>query len=133
MLEQNLGVGEEALAAEPVFPTDMARLGSKAGAERRADARVPIQAQVAVRYGSRSYPGWLRDISAGGALVVRGAAPRPPKLHRLEIPTGRPEPLRLLVRVVRSFGTYHAVRFVGLDAHDRLELAEAVDQLRVAA
>ena len=110
----------------------MRRSGIIEKAERRADARVPIQAQVAVRYGDRSYPGWLRDISSGGALVVRGAAPRPPKLHRLEIHTGRPEPLRLLVRVVRSFGTYHAVRFVGLDSLDRLELAEVVDQLRAA-
>lgn len=111
----------------------MRRSGIIEAAERRADARVPIQAEVAVRFGCRTYPAWLRDISAGGALVVRGAAPRPPRLHRLEIPTGRAEPLRLLVRVVRSFGTYHAVRFVGLDPHDRLELAEVVDQLRTAA
>jgi len=105
---------------------------SRGGAERRADARVPLKAQVEVCYAGRRYPGWLRDISAGGALVVRGTAPRPPKLHRVEIPMGGREPLRLLARVVRSFGTYHAVRFVGLDPVDRLELAEVVDELRAA-
>ena len=103
------------------------------GVERRADARVPSRAQVAVRYRGGAYPGWLRDISTGGALVVRGAAPRPPKLHRLEITIGDREPTQLLARVVRSFGTYHAVRFVGLDDIDRLELAELVDALHTAA
>lgn len=100
--------------------------------ERRADPRVPVQGEVTVRYGGRAYPGWLRDISSSGALVVRGAAPRPAKLHRIEIPVGDDERLCLLARTVRSFGTYHAVQFVALDAMDRLELAEAVDRLRVA-
>jgi hypothetical protein len=100
--------------------------------ERRADPRVPVKAEVEVHFGGRAYPGWLRDISASGALVVRGAAPRPAKLHRMEIPLSENEKLCLLARTVRSFGTYHAVQFVALDAMDRLELAEAVDRLRVA-
>ncbi|MCA9619630.1 MAG: PilZ domain-containing protein [Myxococcales bacterium] len=100
--------------------------------ERRAEARVPVNARVKILYGDRSHSAWLRDISSTGALVLRGAAPRPARLHRIEIEAaGRP--MQLLARTVRSVGTFHAVRFVGLDAMDRLELAELVDRLRQSA
>src|SRR5690606_3888541 len=111
------------MPADPLMATSSPR-------ERRGAARVRVNAAVTGLFGRRRHRWWLREISASGALVLRGAAPRPASLHRLEIDAGRGEPLRVLARTVRSVGTFHAVRFVGLADVDRLELAEVIDGLQ---
>ena len=69
------------------------------------------------------------DLSASGALIRRISSHKPPMVQRIELHLGRGEPLEVLARTVWSNHELHAVRFIGLNDVDRLDIAEYLDAL----
>ena len=72
------------------------------------------------------------DLSTTGALVRRTARRRPPLVQHVELDIGD-RLIRGAARTVWTEGDLQALRFIGLNDVDRLEIAEHIDRMmRVA-
>ncbi|HZO14542.1 MAG TPA: PilZ domain-containing protein [Polyangiaceae bacterium] len=67
------------------------------------------------------------DLSSGGALVYNPTRREPPLLQRIELTLNRSTTISALARTIWSSGRWIALRFVGLDDVDRLDIAEHLD------
>jgi hypothetical protein len=103
--------------------------GEPPSVERRLDPRLMVDLQVTGEFRGSREPYRVVDISRTGALVERDQLEAPPSLHTMVFDVGAGEPLRLLARTIWTAPHHHAVRFVGQDDLDRLDLAERIDEL----
>src|SRR5262245_53954070 len=68
------------------------------------------------------------DLSCGGALVYDPSQRTPPLVQRVELDLDRMTRIVTLARTIWAKGAWQAVRFVGLDDVDRLDIAEHLDK-----
>ena len=94
--------------------------------DRRQFSRVATDVPLIARCGARARRARAVDLSSQGALIRGGFRDRP-LLQRLAIEVGGT--VHTLARTVWADDEFQAVRFVGLDDVDRLDIAEHLDDL----
>jgi hypothetical protein len=103
-------------------------MSTQSSMERRRFARV--RADIPMVAYQNGFTERLRavDLSAGGALVHRAGQSPPPIMQRIELRLETGRRVRGLARTIWSRRGYFAIRFVGFEDADRLEIAEQVDR-----
>jgi hypothetical protein len=94
--------------------------------ERRLALRSPTDVPLTAYRDGIAFSCRAIDLSCGGALVYDPSRRRPPLVQRLELAIGERE-IRTLARTIWCAGKLRAVRFIGLDEVDRLDIAEHID------
>jgi hypothetical protein len=97
--------------------------------ERRADPRVQVDIPVVALFKGEARKFRLVDVSRGGALIERADEPAPSAMHTIVLNLGHGRLKRVLARTVWTRLHHHAIRFVAQDDFDRLDLAEAIDEI----
>ena len=99
--------------------------------ERRIGARVRTDLHLTAYRDGRAVPCRAVDLSPGGVLVRRGGRRAVPMVQRIELDLGHAKPLRAMARTVWRSDELHALRFVGMNDVDRLEIAQHLDRLEI--
>ena len=95
--------------------------------DRRGGARVAIDSPSTTYRHGIAHPIRALDLSCSGALLSWDRDREPAMIQRLELQLGD----RVLVTLARTIWTHAdtmAVRFIGLDDVDRLDIAEYLDR-----